>query len=45
MIIFCRYDEVVDIFGVHHYSGLFLKVISLHFRAFNYGQGTVLEYF
>ena len=26
-------------------SGLFLGVISLHYRAFSYGQGTELEYF
>ena len=45
MNIICGYNEVVNILGVHHKSGLFWGVISLHFRAFSYGQGTELEYF
>ena len=32
-------------FGVRHKSGLFWGVISIHFRAFSYSQGTALECF
>ena len=29
-----RYDEIVDIFGGHHKTGLFCGVISIHLRLF-----------
>ena len=30
----------MDIFGGHHKIGLYLEVISMHFRVFSEGQGT-----
>ena len=44
MNIFWGCDEIVDIFWGHHKTGLFLVVISIHYRAFSSGQGTELEY-
>ena len=41
----CGDDEIVDIFGGHHKTGLFLGVIYIHFRAFSLSQGTESEYF
>ena len=37
---FLRYEDFVDIFGGHHKIGLYLGVISMHFRVFSKGQGT-----
>ena len=36
------YVEIVDFSwgGGHHKTRLFLVAISIHFRAFSYGQGT-----
>ena len=34
------YEDFVDIFGGHHKIGLYLGVISMHFRVFSGGQGT-----
>ena len=31
--------------GGHHKTRLFLGAISIHFRAFSYGQGTDCEFF
>ena len=39
------YKDFVDIFGGHHKNGLYLKVISMHFRVFTKGQGTELGIF
>ena len=33
-------EDFVDIFWGHHKIGLYLEVISLHFRVFSEGQGT-----
>ena len=38
--IFLGYEDRVDIFGGHHKIGLYLEVISMHFRVFSEGQGT-----
>ena len=40
MNIFWGYEDFVDIFGGHHKIGLYLRVISKHFRVFSLGQGT-----
>ena len=37
---FWGYEDFVDIFGVYHIIGLYLRVISMHFRVFSFGQGT-----
>ena len=37
---FLGYEDLVDIFGGHHKIGLYLGVISMHFRVFSEGQGT-----
>ena len=37
---FWRYEDFVDIFGGHHKIGLYLGVISMHFRVSSLGQGT-----
>ena len=38
---FVGYEDFVDIFWGHHEIGLYLGVISMHFRFFfSYGQGT-----
>ena len=37
---FLGYEDFVDIFWVHHKIGLYLGVISMHFRVFSKGQGT-----
>ena len=34
------YEDVVDIFCGHYKVGLYLEVISMHFRVFSEGQGT-----
>ena len=34
------YEVFVDIFWGHHKIGLYLRVISMHFRVFSKGQGT-----
>ena len=41
------YVEIVDFSwggGGHHKARLFLVAISIHFRAFSYGQGTDFEF-
>ena len=38
--IFVEYEDFVDIFWGYHKIGLYLGVISLHFRVFSYDQGT-----
>ena len=40
MNIFWRYEDFVDILGVYHKIGLYLRVMSMHFRIFSFGQGT-----
>ena len=30
----------MDILGVYHKIGLYLRVICMHFRVFSFGQGT-----
>ena len=35
----------MDIFWGHHKIGLYLGVISMHFRVFSLGQGTEWGYF
>ena len=42
---FWGYEDFVDIFGVYHIIGLYLRVISMHFRVFSFGQGTKWGYF
>ena len=42
---FLGYDEMVDIFRGSSQIWTVLGVISIHFRAFSYSQGTVLEWF
>ena len=37
---FLGYEVFVDIFWDHHKIGLYLRVISMHFRVFSKGQGT-----
>ena len=37
---FWGYEDFVDIFGSHHKIGLYLEVISMHFRVISEGQGT-----
>ena len=37
---FLGYEDVVDIFWGHHKIGLYLGIISMHFRVFSQGQGT-----
>ena len=37
---FWGYEDFVDILGVYHIIGLYLRVISIHFRVFSFGQGT-----
>ena len=37
---FWGYEVFVDIFWGHHKIGLYLGVISMHFRVFSKGQGT-----
>ena len=32
---FWGYEDFVDIFGVYHIIGLYLRVISMHFRVFH----------
>ena len=32
----------MDILGVYHIIGLYLRVISMHFRVFSFGQGTYI---
>ena len=39
-LIFLGYEDFVDIFGGHHKIGLYLEVISMHFRVFSEGQGS-----
>ena len=34
------FEDFVDIFWGNHKIGLYLGVISMHFRVFSYGQGT-----
>ena len=34
------YEDFVDIFWGHHIIGLYLGVLSMHFRVFFEGQGT-----
>ena len=36
------HEDFVDILGVYHIHviGLYLRVISMHFRVFAFGQGT-----
>ena len=40
MKFFWGYEDFVDIFGGHHKTGLYLGVISMHFRVFSLVQGT-----
>ena len=40
MNIFWEYEDFVDILGVYHIIGLYLRVISMHFRLFSFGHGT-----
>ena len=50
---FLGYEDFVDIFfflggggwGGHHKIGLYLEVISMHFRVFSKGQGTEWKIF
>ena len=35
---FWGYEDFVDILGVYHIIGLYLRVISMHFRIFSFGQ-------
>ena len=35
----------MDMLGGHHKIGLYLGVISMHFRVFSEGQGTACGYF
>ena len=37
---FFGYEDFVDIFWGHHKIGLYLGVISMHFRVFSLGQVT-----
>ena len=37
---FWGYEDCVDILGVYHINGLYLRVISMHFRVFSFGHGT-----
>ena len=37
---FGGYEDFVDIFRGHYKIGLYLEVISMHFRVFSEGQGT-----
>ena len=37
---FWGYEDFVEMFGGHHEIGLYLEVISMHFRVFSEGQGT-----
>ena len=37
---FGGYEDFVDFLGGHHKIGLYLEVISMHFRVFSEGQGT-----
>ena len=37
---FWGYEDFMDIFGVYHIIGLYLRVISMHCRVFSFGQGT-----
>ena len=39
------YENFVDIFWGHHKIGLYLEVISMHFKVFSKGQGTELGIF
>ena len=39
------YEDFVNIFWGHHKIGLYLGVISMHFRVFSEGQGTECWYF
>ena len=43
--LFLEYENFVDIFLGHHKIGLYLVVISMHFRVFSQGQGTETEKF
>ena len=36
---FLGYEDFVDILGVYHIIGLYLRVTSMHFRVFSFGQG------
>ena len=40
MNIFGGYEDFVDILGVYHIIGLYLRVISMHFRVFSFSHGT-----
>ena len=37
---FWGYEDFADILGGHHKIGLYLEVISMHFRVFSEGQCT-----
>ena len=37
---FWGYEAFKDIFWGHHKIGLYLGVLSMHYRVFSYGQGT-----
>ena len=37
---FGGYEDFVDILGVYHKIGLYLGVISMHFRVFSLGRST-----
>ena len=37
---FLGYEDFVNILGVYHIIGLYLRVISMHFRVFSFGHGT-----
>ena len=39
------YEDFADIFWGHHKIGLYLGVISMHFRVFSEGQGTEWKIF
>ena len=45
MNIFCGMKILCLFFWGHHKIGLYLGVISMHFRDFSYGQGTEWEIF
>ena len=36
---FWGYEDFMDILGVYHIIGLHLRVFSMHFRIFSFGQG------
>ena len=40
-LIFLGYEDFVDILASYHIIGLYLRVISMHFRVFSFSQGTL----